>query len=1022
MVSLYYVFSILVPSHFFLIAFITLNIFYLYACVHVCVHCNMDPYIRDFVYDEIETEIVDNFNQCSQVFKINEDFLNFKIMHNNIRSINKNLDEMKIILSQQEIHFDCIVLTETHQIENLALYNIEGYNLIYNEAKLNINDGVVIFLKDSFPYNSKIIKLHEISILKLEIFFNNKTVSIMAIYRSPSLDPSQFNLDLQSLLTNCTKTYDYELIVGDLNIDILKKCDYSAEYLNTLYEFGYVSLINKYTRVQGNTASCIDHIFLKTQTDHDLCLPLIILSDVTDHYSIALQIVVSQRINNSLEDKNKFVKYINYNKLKDILSQLNWSSVYNCTNVESATNKFTETILNKIKQCTYYKKISHKNIKRKEWMTTSLVNSVNHKNLLFIATKRNPENLELRAEYQNYKKNLKNLIEKRKVEYYKNLIEINKNNKLNIWKSMKHLYTKTNTNNKIALINNDQNEIITNNIDMANTFNKTFTEMGEKLAEKIVPDHNYSPKRKILQNSIYISYTDKYEITDIINSLKNKKSPGFDNIQGETLKHIVQYICDPLTYIINIIIDTGIVPSAFKTSVVRPIYKKGNKLDPSNYRPISLITNFAKIFEKIIKKRLTSYLQKYNIISAKQYGFQAGISTQDAIVFLTKKIYSSLDRQIPSLAVFLDLAKAFDTVSFSLLCESLEDLGIRGVNLKLFRNYLEDRIQYVSLNGVQSDPKTITYGVPQGTVLGPLLFIIYINNLFILETNGEIITFADDTVVYYKDSDWVKLKQKVETDFARIKQWFNNKILTINFDKTFFVPFSSYKNKLPPYNTLEINEDGQLTYIKSANSIKYLGIYIDSHFKWNIHMEYITKKLRSIIYLFHKVKYILNAKDLKILYYSLVNPHVTYAILGWGGVLNNHLKSVETLQKRFFKIILNKSILYPSDQLLDEINIFDIRQHYFYSVCVHTYRNKHLLQLPVHDYSTRQKSCKFVVEFMQKTIGQRSLNFLGPKIFSSLPHEITTHNTLNKFKKGCKRYIRQQSRENIYSQIDLKNN
>lgn len=461
---------------------------------------------------------------------------------------------------------------------------------------------------------------------------------------------------------------------------------------------------------------------------------------------------------------------------------------------------------------------------------------------------------------------------------------------------------------------------------------------------------------------------------------------------------------------------------AFKTSIVRPIYKKGNKLDPSNYRPISLITNFTKIFEKIIKKRLTAYLQKYKIISAKQYGFQAGISTQDAIVSLTEKIYNSLDQQMPSLAVFLDLAKAFDTVSISLLAESLEDLGIRGVNLKLFKSYLTDRIQYVSVNGVHSDPKTIKYGVPQGTVLGPLLFIIYINNLFLIETSGEIITFADDTVVYYKDSDWVKLKQKVETDFTHIKKWFNSKILTINFDKTFFLPFSSYKNKLPPYNTLEINEDGQVTYITSTNSVKYLGIFIDSHLKWDTHTEYITKKIRSIIYLFHKIKHILDTKDLKILYHSLVNPHLTYAILGWGGVLNIHLKSVETLQKRFFKIILNKSTMYPSEKLLDEIKILDLRQYYFYTVCIYIYRNKHLLQLPAHEYNTRQKSQNFVVKFMQKTIGQRSLSYLGPKIFSSLPYGITTSSTLNKFKKECKNYILLENRENIHSLIDLKNN
>lgn len=377
---------------------------------------------------------------------------------------------------------------------------------------------------------------------------------------------------------------------------------------------------------------------------------------------------------------------------------------------------------------------------------------------------------------------------------------------------------------------------------------------------------------------------------------------------------------------------------------------------------------------------------------------------------------------MPSLAIFLDLAKAFDTVSFSLLCESLEDLGVRGVNLKLFKSYLENRTQYVSLNNTYSESKTISYGVPQGTVLGPLLFIIYINNLFLLNTEGQIITFADDTVIYYKDVDWIKLKKKVETDFTHIKQWFNNRILTINFEKTFFVPFSSYKNKLATYNILEINEGGQTIRINFTSSAKYLGIFIDSHLKWDVHVEYLTKKIRSIIYLFYKVRNILETKDLKTLYYTLVNPHLTYAILGWGSILKTHLKSVEILQKRFFKIILNKNITYPSNQLLDDIEIFDIRQNYFYNVCIYMFKNKHVLHLPAHGYSTRQKLCNFTVQFMQKAIGQRSINFLGPKIFSSLPYEITSLNSLNKFKSECKRYILSKNRNDIYTIIELKNN
>lgn len=261
-------------------------------------------------------------------------------------------------------------------------------------------------------------------------------------------------------------------------------------------------------------------------------------------------------------------------------------------------------------------------------------------------------------------------------------------------------------------------------------------------------------------------------------------------------------ISKPLAYLINKSIEDGAFPEAFKMAEITPIYKSGNKADPLNYRPISIISNFAKIFEKIIKQRINDYLNKYKILSERQYGFRENKSTADALSRLISLVNNSIDRKLPSLCIFVDLAKAFDTVDHSKLLNCLECIGIRGNPLKLLKSYLCDRKQCVKIGDHMSYVQTVEYGVPQGTVLGPLLFNVYVNDLFSLKTEGNVIAFADDTAIFYEAKDWNQLKQIVETDLGVVFNFFDERCLTVNLDKTFYVPFCSYSKHLPKYDSI----------------------------------------------------------------------------------------------------------------------------------------------------------------------------------------------------------------------------
>ena len=418
-------------------------------------------------------------------------------------------------------------------------------------------------------------------------------------------------------------------------------------------------------------------------------------------------------------------------------------------------------------------------------------------------------------------------------------------------------------------------------------------------------------------------------------SLDSNAAPGWDGIPTGFLKQCRNFVVPWISQLANLCFNTGIFPSALKRSVITPVHKGGDRNVVSNYRPISVLPCISKILEKLLNNRLISFLTKNNILSNRQYGFRKGKSTQDAIKDLTKYIVDKADKGEKCLSVFLDLKKAFDTVSVSILVRRLESIGIRGTPLAIFKNYLTERKQSVKIENIKSNKESIGYGVPQGSVLGPTLFLVYLNQLCDLQSSkGQIFCYADDTAIVFSGQSWHEVQMKAEIGLSKVANWLNTNLLTLNIDKTNFICYALYKRSQPNENfNLRIHgcttQSGcRCPCIKRVDCIKYLGVMIDQRLCWHAHLELISERTRKLIWIFKKLRHVMSSSLLNKIYISLAQSVITYCIPIWGGATKTKFLHLERSQRALIKVMYFKPYRFSSTELYKLCNYLSIRKLY----------------------------------------------------------------------------------------------
>ena len=581
---------------------------------------------------------------------------------------------------------------------------------------------------------------------------------------------------------------------------------------------------------------------------------------------------------------------------------------------------------------------------------------------------------------------------------------------MNIWKSLNPLINpkKQNKKSSISKLNIDGNIIIDQEA-ISNAMNTFFCNVGANLQGNI-PWHDPNEFKSSLPPnnlaSFYLAPVEYLDVFNIIKKLNPKKSPGPDNIGAKILLCCPELFSTNLTMIYNHYIELGEYPSALKIAKVIPIFKKGSHSIPGNYRPISLLSIFDKIFERLICKNLVAFLDKYKLLYKFQYGFRKLFGTSLCLIEYTDTIRRLVDKGNYVFSLFIDFSKAFDTVDHEILLYKLNHYGIRGHANNFFRSYLSQRQQYTVIGNSTSDLQNISCGVPQGSVLGPILFLIYINDLYRCVDDCLVRLFADDTSLIVYDKNIRHLVNSSKDKIKLLSNWCICNKLTINYDKTCFILFHT-KNKSIPADLDQIQINTNI--IKRVSSTKYLGVILDECFTWKDHVNYVCKSLLKYFGIFNRVKNFVSNKISRLLYFAFIYSRIKYGIQIYGTCASSLLNKLQIIQNKLMKLLLKLDRLTSTNDVHSRLDILKVKHIHELHV-IDFVNNCELKRNPSYfdeyfkgpnsHYNLRDRGIH--IPGFNKVFSELSVKVIGARLWNDLPDHIKQHRYKLNFKKHIK--------------------
>ena len=907
---------------------------------------------NDFDGPEFDQPLSCSYYSCEDFVKAKfVSHKNFSILHMNIHSIQLHIEELRILLKAIDYKFDIIAISESKlKGEPQIDISLDGFHSPYNKFTEAEKGGTILYISDSLNYKPR--KDLEIYVSKeLESSFveivNKKSSNdiVGVIYRHPNMNTTDFIDEKLSQVTNrLAKEKNKKVyIAGDFNFDLLKYSSHNdtSNFYDKMTANLLVPLILVPTKINTKNDTLIDNIFSNQFNSETVSGNLTV--NFSDGHLPSFAIFPKPNQNHLPKKHNLYVRDLRNFDRENFLIDLAAVDLDNDVMVENDGEKSLTNLLLKINELidkyAPLRKVTKSEFKQthKPWITNGILNSIKRKDKLFhkyINTKNIDARAIVHAEYKALKNRITSLIYSSKKEYYSKYFNEYSNNIRKVWIGIKgiiNIKTKDQNSPNCIEVNN---ELITDNNKIPDEFNNYFSTVADNILKEnktpILKTFDKYLKNKN-ESTFVFEHCTPNEVFLLIAELNCSKGTGPNGIPTEILKMINFAISIPLSKIFNLCIQTGVHPEKLKLAHVIPIFKKGCRLHVSNYRPISLLSNINKIFEKIMHKRIYSFMEKFELLYDLQFGFRSNYSTSHALIHMTEAIRSALDSGLVTCGIFIDLQKAFDTVNHDILLKKLDHYGFRGVVLDWFRSYLTGRTQKVVINGFESKSKTLHHGVPQGSVLGPILFLIYINDLHKCIKYCTTYHFADDTNLLNISKDYKTLQRQVNYDLSSLHKWLTANKISLNDGKTELVFF----RKGGPAPVLKIKLHGQI--LSPSKSVKYLGVYIDEFLSGEAHCLELVKKLNRGNGMLAKARHFVPHTDLKNIYHAIFASHIMYGAQVWTPKLLTVSEKISRLQKSAIRIMTFSEFKAHSEPLFKELEILKFQDSLSLNNCVFVY-------------------------------------------------------------------------------------